>query len=57
MENKNLIQANGDEVVDILSNTIAQLTRDNAVSQSLINQYQAKINVLEKRLEELENAE
>lgn len=47
-QNVNQIQANADEVINGLSQQVGNLTRDNAVLNSLINQYQKRVQELEQ---------
>lgn len=49
MTQNNQIQANADEVINNLTQQIAQLSTDNAVLKSLVNQYKNKVDELEQK--------
>lgn len=51
-QNVNQIQADVNEVINGLSQQVAELTRDNAVLSSLVNQSQQRINELEQQLQD-----
>lgn len=55
MQQNNQVQANVDEVINGLSQQVAQLTRDNAVLQSLVSQYQTKLDELQQELQQATN--
>lgn len=46
------IQANADEIINILTQQVAQLTRDNAVLSSLVSQYQQEFEKLKSSKKE-----
>ena len=46
------IQPNADEIINILSQQIAQLSRDNAVLSSLVSQYQQEFEKLKSSKKE-----
>lgn len=47
-QNVNQIQADVNEVINGLSQQVAELTRNNAILSSMINQYQKKVQELEQ---------
>lgn len=52
MSENNQIQADVNEVIQHLSNEVAQLTQEKAVLSSLVNRYQQKMSELEQNNDE-----
>jgi len=50
MEQNNQVQANVEDIINDLTAQISQLTYDNSVLKSMINQYKLKVEELEQQV-------